>query len=128
MAYRFQKHYTRQEARRLLPEINDWLDELRRLRDRLAVLDQTLRPLLSGGADLGGRMVHEAFRAWTAFRETLLRFAQRQIQIKDIDRGLIDFPAIIAGKEVFLCWEQGEQDIDYWHDLDSGFAGREPID
>jgi hypothetical protein len=42
-----------------------------------------------------------------------------------VDRGLVDFPAILGGREVFLCWEKDEQDIEYWHDLDSGYSGRE---
>ena len=53
--------------------------------------------------------------------------AKREIQIKDFDRGLIDFPAILAGREVFLCWEQDEEDIEFWHDLNSGYAGRERL-
>jgi hypothetical protein len=57
----------------------------------------------------------------------LLEFQQREIQIKDLERGLLDFPAIIGGKEVFLCWEQDEEDIEYWHDLDAGYAGREHL-
>jgi hypothetical protein len=57
------------------------------------------------------------------FRE----FQKRDIQIKDLDRGLVDFPAFIGGKEVFLCWEQDEDGIEFWHDLDTGFAGREPL-
>jgi hypothetical protein len=60
-------------------------------------------------------------------RELFLEFHRREIQIKDIARGLIDFPAIVAGREVFLCWEQGEEDIEFWHDLDAGYAGRERL-
>ena len=47
--------------------------------------------------------------------------------IKDVERGLVDFPSILAGREVFLCWERGEDDVEHWHDLDSGYAGREQI-
>ena len=43
------------------------------------------------------------------------------------ERGLVDFPAILAGREVFLCWEQDEEDIEFWHDLASGYAGRERL-
>ena len=66
-------------------------------------------------------------RAKVDMQEVLGEFQRRQIQIKDVERGLIDFPAVIAGKEVFLCWEQDEEDIEFWHDLDSGYAGREPL-
>ncbi|HEY3836138.1 MAG TPA: DUF2203 domain-containing protein [Bryobacteraceae bacterium] len=48
--------------------------------------------------------------------------------IKDLDIGLIDFPALYRGKEVYLCWRLGEPDITWWHPIDEGFAGRRPID
>jgi len=48
--------------------------------------------------------------------------------IRDIDRGLIDFPAIIDDSEVYLCWQLDESEIEYWHDLESGFGGRQPLD
>ena len=54
-------------------------------------------------------------------------FNRRQIFVKDPDRGLVDFPAIVGGREVFLCWELDEDDIKFWHDIDSGFAGRERL-
>ena len=60
-------------------------------------------------------------------KSVLLEFDSRQIQVKDIERGLLDFPAIIGGREVFLCWEQDEDDIEFWHDLESGYAGRERL-
>jgi hypothetical protein len=66
-------------------------------------------------------------RTWAETKQTLAEFQKREIQVKDIDRGLIDFPAIINGKEVFLCWEQDEEDIEFWHDLESGYAGRERL-
>ena len=62
-----------------------------------------------------------------ATKSVLQEFAQREIQVKDLDRGLIDFPAIIGGREVFLCWEQDEDDVEFWHDLNSGYAGRERL-
>ena len=65
--------------------------------------------------------------ALSDLKEVLLEFKARQIQLKDIERGLIDFPAIIGGKEVFLCWEQDEEDVEFWHDLESGYAGRERL-
>jgi hypothetical protein len=83
--------------------------------------------LRRGGEDIGGPTVNEHLRLLVEMQQTLAEFCRRDIQIKDLDRGLVDFPAIVAGREVFLCWEQGEADIDYWHDLDAGYAGREPL-
>ena len=50
------------------------------------------------------------------------------IVIRDVDRGLIDFPAIRDGEEVYLCWELGEDSVEYWHDLESGYGGRRQLD
>lgn len=49
------------------------------------------------------------------------------IQLRDIGRGLIDFPALSAGRQVWLCWELGEDDVSFWHDLETGFGSRRPL-
>ena len=49
------------------------------------------------------------------------------ITLRDIETGLIDFPALVAGRQVWLCWKLGEDDVAWWHELDSGFAGRRPL-
>jgi hypothetical protein len=50
------------------------------------------------------------------------------VLLKDADRGLCDFPYMRQGKVVYLCWQLGEDEIKYWHDIETGFAGREPLD
>lgn len=50
------------------------------------------------------------------------------VQVKDAETGLVDFPALRHGEEVLLCWLAGEDAVEWWHDLESGFAGRQPID
>jgi len=127
MDYHFQKHYTRAEARALLPQIRRWLRRLTQLRGELKKQDERLNEMRTAAADLGGEPVNVWVRTMAEVKEVLLEFYQREIQIKDLERGLIDFPALLEGKEVFLCWEQAEKDIEYWHDLDSGYAGREPL-
>jgi hypothetical protein len=127
MAYRFHKHYTLEEARKLLPKIRKWLAEIRRLTQELQQLDKRLAQLVSTGADAGGESVHRQLRLRTELSDTFQEFEARQIQVKDLERGLVDFPAIIAGREAFLCWEEDEEDIEFWHDLDTGYAGRSPL-
>ncbi len=127
MSYQFDKHYTREDARLLLPDVRRWLRRLIELRGSLEKSDARLATLRGPAEDLGGPAVNQWVRVMAELRQVLLEFHQRQIQIKDLDRGLIDFPAIIGGREVFLCWEQGEDDIAFWHDLDAGYAGREPL-
>ena len=127
MAYRYSKHYTRDEARALLPQIRKWLAELLRLRGELDRFDKRLPSLGASGSATGGPLVNDWVRALAEIRSLLTEFHRREIQIKDLDRGLIDFPAIVGGREVFLCWEQDEEDIEFWHDLDAGYAGREKL-
>ena len=127
MAYQFKKHYTRDEARALLPQIRHWLKQLSTLRRKLGDCDQRLARLLAGGNDVGGETVNLWVRVAADVKATLAEFQRREIQIKELDRGLIDFPAILDGKEVFLCWEQDEDDIEFWHDLETGYAGRERL-
>ena len=123
----FRKHYTRDEARKLLPQVMEWLDELLQARDLLTHLDEQLGKAMGVGDDLGGELVNRHVKTLGKMKDILQRFRTREIQIKDLDRGLIDFPAYVGGKEVFLCWEKGEEDIDFWHDLTTGYGGRERL-
>jgi hypothetical protein len=125
--HKFSKHYTRDEARQLLPLVKQWLDELCRARDLVSHYEEQLSKAMRPGEDLGGELVNKHVKTLATVKEVLTRFQHRQIQIKDLDRGLIDFPAFVAGREVFLCWERGEEDIEFWHDLTSGYAGREKL-
>lgn len=127
MPHRFRKHYSIEEARALLPQIREWLSDIHQLRARLKQLDDRIGQMVADGADAGGESVHKQIKLLADLRNSLQEFESRQIQIKDVDRGLIDFPAIMGGKEVFLCWEQDEEDIEFWHDLDAGYAGRERL-
>lgn len=86
-----------------------------------------MAPELAHGEDLGGEGVDHLARLLAEVRQIRSRFRQHEIQVKDLDRGLVDFPALLAGREVFLCWEQGEEDIEFWRELDGGDAGRQPV-
>lgn len=125
---RFETHYSRDQARALLPKVRKWLKRLVELRNEIERHDGALQELMApGGKDIGGGAVNLWVKALAEIKTLLMEFQRREIQIKDLERGLIDFPAIIHDKEVFLCWEQGEDDIEFWHDLDTGYAGREPL-
>ena len=128
MPRRFTRHYTRDEARALLPQIREWLATLNRLRTEVERYDQRLSGLNAEGQDTGGETVNKWIRALAGMQEILAGFQERQILIKDLTRGLIDFPAILGGKEVFLCWESDEDDIEFWHDLEAGYGGREKLE
>ncbi len=127
MTHKFRRHYTRDEARALLPKVREWLAQLYQLRPKITQQDQRIGQLLKAGNDLGGPMINDWIRLLAQTKAILDEFRQREIQVKDLERGLIDFPAIIGGREVFLCWEQDEEDIEFWHDIDTGYAGRERL-
>ncbi|MGA2801302.1 MAG: DUF2203 domain-containing protein [Verrucomicrobiota bacterium] len=127
MKRRFDKHYTRDEACALLPQIRQWLEQLNRLRKDLERFDKHLSGLTEQGNDTGGETVNNWIRALADMQGILAEFQRRRIFIKNLERGLIDFPAIIGGREVFLCWEQDEEGIEFWHDLETGYGGRERL-
>ena len=127
MKHRYRRHYTQEEARALLPQLRQWLEKLDELRLKMEVSGEQLDALMATGNDIGGNEVNRSLKLIGAMKDILLEFASREIIIKDLPRGLVDFPAIIGGKEVFLCWEKDEEDVEYWHDIDSGYAGREPL-
>ena len=128
MKYRFQKHYTRDEAQSLLPQLRGWLTDLNRLRAEVERYDQRLSGLNTEGQDTGGETVNNWIRALAQMQQLLAEFQRREIFIKDLSRGLVDFPALVGGKEVFLCWESDEDTVEFWHDLETGFGGREKLD
>ncbi len=127
MKHQFEKHYTREEANALLPQIRKWLVELNRLREEVQRYDKRLSGLTGQGNDIGGETVNNCIRALADMQAMLMEFQRREIFIKDLERGLLDFPAIIGGKEVFLCWESDEDTVEFWHDLETGFGGREKL-
>ena len=126
-ANHFSRHYSLAQARALLPEVRRWLASLDATQVRLRAVEERLTVLLSRHDDIGGDPVNNLARTLADCKEILQEFSSRQIQIKDVDRGLIDFPSWRDGREVFLCWEKDEPDIEFWHDLESGYSSREPL-
>ena len=125
---RHRRHYTHEEATALLEWVAEVLGRMRAARDRL--LDEDARDALSaassgnGGGD-PGRAVSEAF---LELREGAASLRERDVILRDLDRGLIDFPSLRDGREVYLCWVESEEEaIEFWHDLDAGYAGRQPL-
>ncbi len=127
MNFHFSKHYTLEEARALLPDVRKWLAEIEVLQEQLRLLDLRLSSLISSGDDVGGETVNTSIKTQAKLQGALREFESRSIQVKDLERGLIDFPALRNGKEILLCWEKDEDDIEFWHDLESGYPGRERL-
>jgi hypothetical protein len=126
--HRFQKHFSLEEARALLPELRRIFQDAHRRRDAAHKADAQLGALRQKtGADLGGEKVTGLLLDMLQLNTQLRRIQKMGVQIKDFDRGLLDFPHIRDGTEVFLCWELEEDDISFWHDIDTGYSGRERL-
>ncbi len=122
------RHYTLEQATAALPWVQERIERLRLARDGLN--DEEARAGLAeagpgNGGGGAGRVVSDAFMK---MRSALIELREREVVLRDLDRGLVDFPALRDGREVYLCWQEGEVEIGYWHDLESGFGGREPLD
>ena len=122
------RHYTLEEANAALPKVRELIEALRSASERLG--DREAREALSeaspgnGGGD-AGKTVSEGF---VAMREAMLELRGLEVVLRDLQRGLVDFPALRDGHEVYLCWEEGEDEIGWWHEPEAGFGGRRPLD
>src|SRR5438270_14051798 len=125
---RHARRYTLEEASAALEWVAEVLQRMRAARDRL--LDEDAREALAGasqgnGGGNPGRTVSQAF---LELREAAASLRELDIVLRDLDRGLIDFPSLREGEEVYLCWVESEEDaIGFWHDLDAGYPGRQPL-
>ncbi len=124
---RHERHYTVEEANDLLPWVGDRLAAMRDAHARLT--DEEAREALAGGApgNGGGRPGRQVGEAFVELQVGLGALSAREIVLRDLERGLIDFPAVRDGEEVYLCWIDGEPEIGFWHALDAGYAGRQPL-
>lgn len=131
------RRFTLEEAESLLPEIEKSLREANSLKSAFDQAQRELQAITQRVIMLGGVLLdREATQLIRMRAETSaerLKAAISSIQetgciIKDLDIGLVDFPTLFHGEEVYLCWKLGEPGIGFWHGTDEGFAGRKPID
>jgi hypothetical protein len=121
-------YFTVEEANAKLQEIRPLMEEIQTIREKILKQQPDAWPLVEKTAGNGGSLA--ASRLVIDF-ERLDRLVHR-IQdsgaiLKDINLGLIDFPAWRKEHAVYLCWQYGETDLAYWHEIDAGFAGRQPL-
>ncbi len=121
------RHYTIEQANAALPWVVERIERLRSARDGFS--DAEAREALGeatpgNGGGHPGRRVSEAFLELQAAAGELDAV---EVIVRDLDRGLVDFPALRDGREVYLCWEEGEDEIAHWHEIDAGFSGRQGL-
>jgi hypothetical protein len=122
-----ERHYTLEEANAALGWVGKTIESLRSAREGLG--DEEARDALAeaGPTNGGGEPGRVVSAAFLELRDGLARLQDAEVVLRDLDRGLVDFPALRDGREVYLCWLEGETEIGFWHDLEAGYAGREPL-
>lgn len=129
--------FTLQQAERLLPEVEAAIREAIALQAEYQEAEEdwqriTRRITLQGGVMVDHSLLLEQKShresAAQAFKSSIERIHGLGCLVKDLDIGLVDFPTLFRGEEVYLCWKLGERGIQYWHGIHEGFRGRKPID
>ncbi len=124
------KIFSVEEANALLPTVRRILEAVRRAHRRLLAYQEAAKHAAEGAEQGGGGMADGPkyvallilLTTHTSEIETL------GVQLKDYTRGLIDFPSLRDGRVILLCWQLGEgEQIEWWHDVETGFAGRQPL-
>ena len=131
------KHFTLDEAQSLLPVLEALLKRAIEAKSAAEEVEEKLQALsrkvfLSGGIFLDVERVRKRRAAHESHlqqvKDALAEIEAIGVLVKDLDTGLLDFPCLIEGQTVLLCWKLGESRIEFWHTLDAGFRGRQPLD
>jgi hypothetical protein len=124
---RHERHYSLEQANAAIGWVRERIERMRAAREQLG--DEEARAALTeaapgNGGGEPGTVVSEAF---LDLRGALLELHEMDVVLRDLERGLLDFPALRDGREVYLCLEDGEDEIGFWHDVEAGYGGRQPL-
>jgi hypothetical protein len=123
------RYFTLQEANEALTVIRPIMDEIQAIRGTILARKPEVWPVVERSAGNGGSQAASKVVQEFARLDALMHQVQATGALfKDINLGLLDFPALKNGREVYLCWKYGEGDIAYWHEIEAGYAGRQSID
>ena len=123
-----QRYFTRQEANELLPVLKPQIQAMFHARDELLTLQPELQETLEKAINNGNSHVTKAaLQAMGRLKDSVAQIHSLGVEVKDVNRGLIDFPSLREGELVYLCWVFGEEEVCFWHTLEAGFAGRQPL-
>lgn len=122
------KLFTLEEANALLPTLKALLKKGDRARAAFTSLAEYAREAAAHATEGGGTPVGGEYALYlVSFFEAMREINSHGIEVKDFERWLCDFPHMREGRVVFLCWQRGEDSIQWWHDIEAGFAGRQPL-
>jgi hypothetical protein len=131
------KTFTLDEAQLLLPTIEALLKRAMEAKEAAETVEEELQELarrifLAGGTMVNVSEVQEKKAAMTGLvqraKDAVEEIDAIGVQVKDLNMGLLDFPAYLDGEIVLLCWKLGEEKIEFWHSVEEGFRGRQPVE
>jgi hypothetical protein len=123
------KFFTLEEANGALKLIRPLMEEVQSIRQKiLEKQPETWTAIEKSVGNGGNRTLSRMVQDFERLDGLVHRILDTGAQIKDINIGLLDFSAMKDGREVYLCWQYGEGEIAYWHEVDAGYSGRQPID
>ena len=122
-------YFSLEEANAALDIIRPMMDEIQALRSNILAHQPEIWPAIERSAGNGGNpTLSKLVKDFQRLDDLLHRILDTGAQVKDINTGLLDFPAWRNDHEVYLCWKYGEDKIEFWHEIEAGFAGRQNID
>lgn len=122
------RYFTLQEAKDTLVEIRDSVIRLTEVKKAIDEKTSEVEKLKEKSTDNSGSALGTLYvQELIELQATLNRLQERGVLVKDLNRGLLDFPHLKEGREVYLCWEVGEESIRFWHEIEDGFPGRKKI-
>ena len=123
------RYFTLVEANQTLEAIRPMMEEIQSIRGTILAHQPEAWPAVERAAGKGGSHAASLLALDFGRLDDLVhQIMDTGTLIKDLDTGLLDFPALRKGQEVYLCWQFGEPRIDFWHEIEAGFAGRRPIE
>ncbi len=123
------QYFTLQEANETLNTIRPLMDEVQRIRDKILQHQPEAWTSIEKSVGNGGnRTLSRMVQDFEKLDALVHQIQDTGVLIKDINIGLMDFPALRHGHEVYLCWQYGEGEIAFWHEVEAGYAGRQPIE
>jgi hypothetical protein len=120
-----QTHFTLEQANRALVYVRRIADDITHCYHRAVGIRERIERPLPG--DLLDELKQDYDVAMDRLNDLIEELQQVGVELKDFEQGLIEFPAIHAGREVYLCWRRGESAISQWHEVDAGYGSRRPV-
>ena len=123
------RYFTLEQANEVLTIIRPLMDEVQSIRQKIMSSQPEAWTAIEKSIGNGGnRALSDMIQDFERLDLLVHRILETEVLIKDVNIGLLDFPALRNGREVYLCWQYGEGEIAFWHEVDAGYAGRQPID